>query len=196
MQPEGTYVLSRTGSTTVAPMDVAHAAIALVAVGRLPAAEGAMTWLYHQMTLPTSPDSVDQTGINYSGSWYDDLRTDGSPEVESPRGRGEGVGMALIATYSIARVDPGFLNVRIGDERVSDLVRLAAEYLTRPTMVRADGRFFHSPTYRVSFNEECARMTLGLDLAGRMLNGQGNVTVDQASLAASEGLRALDSGAE
>ena len=195
MQPDGTYVLSRQGSTTVVPMDVAHAAIALVSVDRLRAAEAAMTWLYRQISLPTGPDAVDASGIDYSGSWYDDLRSDGMPQVGSARGRGEAVGIALIATYSIYLRDPNYLATRIGDDRVIDLVRLATGYLTRSTMQASDGRFYHSPTYRVSFNEECARMTLGLDLAGRMLNGPGNIAVDESSIAATEGQRALDRGA-
>ncbi|MGH2461710.1 MAG: hypothetical protein ACRDIY_22890 [Chloroflexota bacterium] len=194
MQPDGTYVRSRAGSSAVAPMDVAHAAIALVSVNRVGAAEAAMTWLYRQITLPGSPDAIDARGVDYSGSWYDDLQTDGRPEAGSARGRGEGVGMALIATYAIDARDPGYLNTRIGDHRVANLVGLATDYLTRPTMLAPDGRFYHSPAYRVSFNEECARMTLGLDLAGRMLNRKGNVAVDQISIAATEGQRALDRG--
>lgn len=195
MQPERTYVLSIQGHQVVVPMDVAHAAIALTSVDELPRAEAAMTWLYQRMIRPEDPDSIDQNGVDYAGSWYDDLRTDGSAFPGSARGRGESVGMALIATYAISLQDPRFLDRRIGDSRVIDLLKLATAFLTRPSMEAPDGRFYHSPSYRVSFNEECARMTLGLELASRLLRADGHpVAAAGAAAAARSGLRALNSG--
>ncbi len=194
MQPEGTYVLSIQERPVVVPMDVAHAAIALVSVNRVAAAESAMTWLFGTMVQPDNPEAF-SNGIDYSGSWYDALRTDGAPVTASPRGRGEAVGMALIATYSIYRQDQSYLTRHIGDARIVDLVRLASDYLTRPSMQADDGRFYHSPVYRVSFNEECARMALGLQLASRMLRTAGDVAAaDRAAAAASRGLESLDTG--
>ncbi len=194
MQPEGTYVLSTRGTPIVVPMDVAHAAIALVSVDRVAAAESAMAWLFETMVQPESPAAFDD-GVDYSGSWYDALKADGTPVGPSPRGRGEAVGMALIATYSIYSQDPSFLARHVGDARIIDLVRLATEYLTRPAMQADDGQFYHSPVYRVSFNEECARMALGLQLASRMLRAEGDVdAANRAGAAASRGLENLETG--
>lgn len=194
MQPEGTYILSTRDTPVVVPMDVAHAAIAFVSVDRISSAESAMAWLYQQIIRPQN-NGATEDGIDYSGSWYDALGTDGGPVDVSPRGRGEAVGMALIATYSIYGQDPSFLSMRVGDTRVVDLVQLAAEYLMRPTMQAEDGRFFHSPVYRVSFNEECARMALGLKLASQMLRDQGDPNAaERAAAAARRGLESLDSG--
>jgi len=196
MQPSGTYVLSTEGTATVVPMDVAHAAIAFASGDRLRSAESAMTWLYGQMILPGASDAIDENGDDFSGSWYDDLQTNGDPVPGASRGRGESVGMALIATDTIERQDPGYLTTRVGDNQIVDLVRLATEYLSRPTMQAAEGRFYHSPTYRVSFNEECARMALGLQLAAQMLREHGDaVAAQRAAAAAASGMRALDSGA-
>lgn len=193
--PTGDYVLSVPGEPLVIPMDVAHVAIALVSVGQIDRAEAAMSWLYRRMTLPGDPDAIGD-GVDYSGSWYDAMRPDGQPDRSAPRGRGESVGMALIATDAIVAQDPGYLNRVIGDERVVDLVRFAASYLLRPTMQNADGRFYHSPVYRVSFNEECARMTLGLQLASQLLRaGSDPGAAERAGGAAEEGLRALRQGA-
>lgn len=195
LQPDGTYVLSRKGSQIVNPMNVAHAAIAFVSVDQLKRAESAMTWLYGQITQPDSPDAV-VDGVDYSGSWHDSMLPDGTPVAGAPRGRGEAVGMALIATYSIYAQQPDYVTTRVGDNQVIDYVRLAADYLTRPTMQTPAGRFYHSPTYQVSFNEECARMTLGLQLAGKMLKAQENLpAAERATAGATLGLKALDSGA-
>lgn len=194
MQPEGTYVLSTEGTPVAVPMDVAHAAIAFVSVDRIASAESAMTWLYRQIVRPENDGAI-EGGIDYSGSWYDALGPDGQPVEASPRGRGEAVGMALIATYSIYDQDPSFLTRRVGDARIVDLVRLATEYLTRPTMQAEDGRFYHSPDYRVAFNEECARMALGLKLASRMLRAQGDLAAaERAAAASNRGLESLDTG--
>jgi hypothetical protein len=195
LQPEETYVLSIKGTPTVVPMDVAHAAIAFVSVDRLQLAESAMTWLYQRMIRPDSAGAVDAAGNDFSGSWYDALQPNGDPTPGASRGRGEAVGMALIATYSIYEQDPAYVSTPIGDSRIIDLVELATQYLARPSMQAPDGRFYHSPTYRVSFNEECARMTLGLQLAVKMLRAQGDLSAaERASAAASRGLQSLRDG--
>jgi len=86
-------------------------------------------------------------------------------------------------------------STRIGTYRVVDLVKLEVEYLTRQAMQAPDGRFFHSPRYKVSFNVECARMTLGLQLAGPILRANGDVVDAQlAKAGAARGLSALRRG--
>jgi hypothetical protein len=174
MQPTGTYIQSILGQPKVVPMDVAHASIALSEADQLPRAEAAMTWLYARMILPGQSGSYDPKYGDFAGSWFDDIQPNGQPMPGSTRGRGEAVGMALIATYSIYQQDPGYLQTTVGDYRIVDLVNRAAAFLTRDNMQASDGRFYHSPDYHVSFNEECARMTLGLKLAGRMLAASGN----------------------
>ena len=194
LQPHGTYVLSILGQPKVVPMDVAHAAIAFANAGQLRSAEGAMTWLYERQIRQ---ETGQQGNVDYSGSWYDDMKPDGSPIPGTPRGRGESVGMALIATYSIYSQDPRYLQETVGDQRVIDLVQSSVDYLTRPTMQAPDGRFYHSPDYEVSFNEECARMTLGLQLAGRMLQANGDEASAQlAKTSAERGFQALQHGTE
>ena len=196
MQPTGTYVQSVLGQPQIVPMDVAHAAIALSEADQLPRAEAAMTWLYARMIMPGQSGSYDPKYGDFSGSWFDHIQPDGAPIPGSTRGRGEAVGMALIATYSIYQQDPAYLRTTVGDYRIVDLVRSAAAFLTRANMQASDGRFYHSPDYQVSFNEECARMTLGLELSGRMLaaSGEGQ-DAEQASIHAARGLVALQSGA-
>jgi len=195
LQPDGTYILSAPDDPTVVPMDVAHAAIALAKVDRLPQAEAAMNWLYGLMIKP-GPSSYDAgLDADFAGSWYDQIQTDGLPAYHATRGRGEAVGMVLIATYTIYREDPDYIHARIAGDRIIDLVRLSVAYLTQPSMQTADGRFYHSPDYQVPFNEEGARMTLGLKLASEMLAAGGDQTI--ANLAAERsalGLRALRKG--
>jgi hypothetical protein len=191
LQPTGTYVLTTRTSSAVVPMDLAHAAIALTKVNQLSRARAAMAWLYSNIT--TSSDLVDSTAgfADYAGSWYDGIGPDGRPATGS-RGRGEAVGMALIATHTIWSADPGFLMQDIGDHHVVDLVRLSVQYLTQPAMNHSDGCFSHSPDYPVAFNEECARMSLGLRLAGEMLHAAGdNSAATSATRAADRGVEAL-----
>jgi len=195
MQPSGTYIQSVLGQPQVVPMDVAHAAIALSEADQLSRAEAAMTWLYARMIMPGQQGSYDPRYGDFSGSWFDDIQPNGSPMPGSTRGRGEAVGMALIATYSIYQQDPAYLNTLVGDYRIVDLVGRAAEFLTRSNMQASDGRFYHSPDYHVAFNEECARMTLGLELAGRMLAASGDgQAARQAAVHAARGLVVLRSG--
>ncbi|HEX5415056.1 MAG TPA: hypothetical protein VFZ25_05275 [Chloroflexota bacterium] len=195
LQPDGTYVLSAPNDQNIVPMDVAHAAIALAKVDRRPQAEAAMNWLYGLMILP-GPGSYDAPlDADFAGSWYDQIQTDGRPADHATRGRGEAVGIALIATYTIYREDPAYIHTRVGDNRIIDLVRLSVAYLTQPSMQTTDGRFYHSPDYQVPFNEEGARMTLGLKLASEMLAAGGDQTI--AKLAAERsalGLQALRKG--
>jgi|GEM_PF-6712137 len=195
LQPQGTYVFSAPGDPTIVPMDVAHVAIAFVKVNRLSQAEGAMDWLYASM-LQEGPGSNDsRLGANFAGSWYDGLQTNGQPAYHATRGRGEAVGLALIATYTIYREDPAYIDTRIGNNRISDLMRLSVSYLTQPAMQTPDGRFYHSPDYQVPFNEEGARMTLGLQLASQMLGAAGDKSVaDFAARRAALGLQALRKG--
>lgn len=173
LQPEGTYILSQPGDPKVVPMDLAHVAIAFAKVNRLSQAEAAMNWLYQQMIPPGAASEDPRLEANFGGSWYDGVQINGQPAPGMRRGRGEAVGMTLIATYTIFAEDPDYLNERIGDQRISDLVRFSVDYLTQPAMQAPDGRFHHSPYYRVPFNEENARMTLGLQLASRMLRAAG-----------------------
>ncbi|MBX6771874.1 MAG: hypothetical protein IRY83_09130 [Chloroflexi bacterium] len=192
LQPERSYILTWPSRQVVVPMDVAHAAIALVSVGRLDAAEAAMTWLYRHMTRPGGDDAVSERGDDYAGSWYDQLDVRGRPIPGAARGRGEAVGIALIATFAIDHQDPRYLQQPIGDYTVLDLVELAVDYLTSPSMQAEDGRFYHSPSYRVSFTEEGARMALGLKLASQMLERRGrSAAAERARQGAARGLLAL-----
>jgi hypothetical protein len=191
LQPTASYILTTRTSQSVVPMDLAHAAIALTKVNQLSRARAAMTWLYRQMT--TTSQHVGSTAgmVDYAGSWYDGFSPDGRPTTDS-QGRGEAVGMALIATHTIWSADAGFLTQDVGDRRVVDLVRLAVQYLTQPAMVRSDGCFSHSPDYPVEFNEECARMSVGLLLAAQMLHTAGiDDVANVASFAADRGVSAL-----
>ncbi|HLH74203.1 MAG TPA: hypothetical protein VKX96_13025 [Chloroflexota bacterium] len=195
MQPTGTYVQSILGQPQVVPMDVAHVAIAMSEADQLSRAEAAMTWLYERMILSGQPGSTSQKYGDFSGSWFDSIQPNGSPMPGATRGRGEAVGMALIATYTIYEQDPSYLQTLVGDSRVIDLVSQAIDFLTRPNMQASDGRFYHSPDYHVAFNEENARMSLGLELAGRMLAASGeNGAARLALIGASRGLAALRSG--
>lgn len=195
LQPEGTYILSAPNDPTIVPMDIAHSAIALAKVDRTPRAEAAMNWLYGLMIKP-GPSSYDPgLDADFAGSWYDQIQTDGLPAYHATRGRGEAVGMALIATYTIYLEDPDYIHSRVGGDRIIDLVRLSVAYLTQPAMQTPDGRFYHSPDYQVPFNEEGARMTLGLKLASEMLAAGGDQAL--ANLAAERstlGLKALRNG--
>jgi hypothetical protein len=192
LQPDGTYILSRPGGSDVVPMDLAHSAIALVKANQVDRAKAAMTWLYQSMIRRESDRADTATDALYGGSWDDDLTLSGAAVPGSSRGRGEAVGMALIATSVIADADPGFLGVSIGGTHVSDLVRESVDYLTQPAMRRADGSFAHSPEYGVAFDEECARMTLGLELASKILLKTGDPSgAKRAADAAEAGLKAL-----
>ncbi len=199
LQPEGTYILTSAGSYDVVHMDVAHSAIALAKVGHGGDAKGAMDWLLGQMTLAGSPEryrpaSVDGAThvFDYAGSWWDHYRPDGEPRRDLTRGRGEGVGMVLIATYSIFQEDPSYLRHRINGVSVIDRVALAARYLAGPAIQKEDGQFNHRPDYQVSFGEEGARMILGLRLASDMLAAQGRLEESaQAADHAERGLAAL-----
>jgi hypothetical protein len=192
LQPEGTYILSTADSPVVVPMDLTHAVIALTRVQQIDPARSAMIWLYERMILP-SPSSVDLGAqADYAGSWYDGIQTNGAPVAGISRGRGEAVGMALIATYAVWSEDPGFLNVKIGDSRIADLLALSVDYLTQPSMEQPGAVFSHSPDYRVPFNEENARMVVGLHLASQMLQGSGDqVSAERAATAAAQGLTSL-----
>jgi hypothetical protein len=193
LQPTGTYILTTPGKDEIVPMDVAHAAIALTKVGQLSRARAAMAWLFSHTTTSTSLVDSQAGAVDYSGSWYDSLLPDGRPATDS-RGRGEAVGMALIATHTIWSADPGFLMQDIGDHHVVDLVRMSVRYLTQPAMNRQDGCFAHSPDYPVAFNEECARMSLGLQLASDMLQAAGDErTAELATRSAESGIDTLRS---
>jgi hypothetical protein len=173
-------------------MDLAHAAIALAKVGRLQQARAAMIWLYGTM-IRRGPSSYDSgTGADYAGSWYDSILPNGDPAPGASRGRGESVGMSLIATYTIVTEDSSFLDAKIAGTPLVDLIHLSVDYLTQPAMQAADGSFSHSPDYRVPFNEECARMSVGLRLASTMLETIGDTAgAARAQTATTNGVEAL-----
>ncbi len=192
LQPTGTYILSQPDGKTVIPMDLAHAAIALAAVERVDRAEAALTWLYHQMIRRDGSSFDPRLQTDYAGSWPDELNLNGGPEAGTSRGRGEAVGIALVATYAVASQNPDYLDATIDGARIADLVRLAVDYLTQPSMLGPDGAFSHSPDYRVPFNEECARMTVGLRLASVLLERAGDPNgAEIAATGAARGLAAL-----
>jgi hypothetical protein len=202
LQPEGTYILTSPGVDDVVHMDVAHSAIALAKTGHLAEARGAMDWLLGKMTVPGDLDEnsvVSYEGqsysVDYAGSWWDHFTSAGVPKTEMTRGRAEGVGMGLIATYALYQQDPEYLAQRIGGHTVADLVGYSADYLTSPSIQGPDGRFSHRPDYRVSFNEEGARMVLGLRVASQMLSDAGRPEdAAQAAMHADLGLAALLKG--
>jgi len=202
LQPEGTYILTSPGGDDVVHMDLAHSVIALAKVGYLGQAEAAMSWMASLMTLPGAADqhgavTVDgkATAVDYAGSWYDHYRTTGEARRDLTRGRGEGVGMGLIAIYSIYREDPTYLQSVVQGATIADRVALAARYLTSLNVQHPDGRFNHRPDYQVSFGEEAARMTLGLELAASMLSDMGDqASAQRARDGANRGLAALRSG--
>lgn len=202
LQPEGTYILTAAGMDDVVHMDVAHAAIALSKVGYLAEAEAAMNWMVSTMTLKGASDQYgdmelagETVSVDYSGSWHDHYRTSGEPRRDLTRGRGEGVGMGLIAIYTIYQQDPSYLQMVIQGATVGDRVAAAVGYLTSETMQHPDGRFNHRPDYRVSFGEEAARMSLGLELGARMLDEMGDrVAAQRARWGAERGLSALRGG--
>ncbi len=180
LQPTGTYILTTPGVDDVVHMDVAHSAIALAKTGHVAQARAAMDWLLGHMTVPGDADQFgtywdggEKHTVDYSGSWWDHLRTSGKPRTELTRGRAEGVGLALVAIYTIYLQDPSYLGHEIGPYSVADRVGFAARDLTSPAIQADDGRFSHRPDYRVSFGEEGARMVLGLQLASEMLGSVG-----------------------
>jgi hypothetical protein len=191
LQPQGSYILTSPGVDAVVPMDLAHAAIALTKVGRVDRARAAVLWLDARMTTASTRAVPSLEVTDYLGSWYDSYSANGQPNTED-RGRGEAVGMALIATHTVWASDPSFLSERVGELKVSDLVRLSVRYLTQPAMAASGGGFAHSPTYTVAFNEECARMAVGLRLAGEMLRAAGDdMTANVADFASDRGISAL-----
>ncbi|MCL5962498.1 MAG: hypothetical protein M1358_24825 [Chloroflexi bacterium] len=202
LQPEGSYILTSENSDDIVHMDVAHSAIALSKVGHVKEAKKAMDWLLAHMTTPNSPDrrrtvTIDKTSrsVDYAGSWYDHFRRNGEPRRDLTRGRGEGVGMALIAVYAVYQEDPAYLRHSIDGTMVIDDVAMAVHYLTSDVVQRDDGRFNHRPDYQVSFNEEGTRMVLGLRLASDMLRATARVEdADLAAEHAAKGLAALQNG--
>lgn len=202
LQPEGSYVLTTPGVDDIVHMDVAHCVIALAKTGHAAEAEAATDWLMSKMTLPGDPDrfgSYEHRGlqlpVDYLGSWWDHFRSSGAPRADLTRGRGEGVGMALIATYTVYQESPDYLLRRLGPHSIADRVAFAASYLTSAAMQGDDGRFQHRPDYRVSFNEEGARMVLSLRLAAEMLADVGRTAeARQIQMASERGLTALLKG--
>lgn len=202
LQPEGTYILTSPGQDDVVHMDVAHSVIALAKVKRVSEAKSAMNWLLGRMTRTDDEDAwvdLDYDGqvhrVSYAGSWWDHFHTSGKPYRDKTRGRGEGVGMALIAVYSIYQEDPHYLDTEVSGQKVGDYVVQAARYLSSSAVQKPDGRFNHRPDYRVSFDEECARMALGLKLAAQMVarrgDGRAIAAIEQS---AEKGLAALNKG--
>jgi len=180
LQPEGTYILSREGVDGVVPMDLAHAALALCQAGHLREAEAALDWLLALQTRSGEAGSVavrevdeETITIDYAGAWYDHYQVDGSPKVRMTRGRGEAVGLTLIALATVVRADPAYAAHVVAGEPVVAYVNRAAGYLRQPALQKADGRFHHRPDYQVSFGEEASRMGLGLRLAGELLASAG-----------------------
>ncbi|MFN8517017.1 MAG: hypothetical protein U0841_31485 [Chloroflexia bacterium] len=180
LQPEGTYILSRVGVNGVVPMDLAHAALALCQAGHLREAEAALDWLLALQTRSGEAGSVvvrevdeETITIDYAGAWYDHYQVDGSPKVRMTRGRGEAVGLTLIALATVVHADPAYAAQVVAGEPVVAYVARAAGYLRQPVLQKADGRFHHRPDYQVSFGEEASRMGLGLRLAGELLAAAG-----------------------
>jgi hypothetical protein len=202
LQPTGTYILTSPGQDDVVHMDVAHSVIALSKVERVGEAKAAMNWLLSQMTQPGDEDAkvtlpVDghMRTVSYAGSWWDHLHSSGVPDRNQTRGRGEGVGMVLIAINAIYQEDPSYLSSDVDGEKVIDYVIQSASYLRSAAIQEPNGRFVHRPDYRVSFNEECARMALGLELAAKMVADHGNEAMAaNIKAGADKGLAALQTG--
>lgn len=180
LQPEGTYILTKPGVNDIVPMDVAHAVIALTKAGYAAEARAAIDWMLALQTRPHEPRAIvtkDVDGqtltIDYSGSWYDHYEAAALPKGCLSRGRGEAAGLMLVAVGTIVQEDPSYLWHEVAGEPVWAYVARAAHYLSRPALQKPDGRFHHRPDYQVSFNEEGARMTLGLELAADMLDQTG-----------------------
>ncbi len=117
LQPQGSYILTTAHSDDVVHMDVAHSAIALTKVGHIEEAKRAMDWLLAHMTMLNSPDRFGSVivggkrqAVDYAGSWYDHFRVNGEPRKDLTRGRGEGVGISLIAIYTIFQDDPTYIS--------------------------------------------------------------------------------------
>jgi hypothetical protein len=198
LQPEGSYILSRTGVDNVVPMDLAHAALALCQAGRLREAQAALDWLLALQIRPGDAGAsvartVDgqQIAIDYAGSWHDHYHTDGTPRERKTRGRGEAVGLVLIALATVVRADPAYAAHHIAGEPVIAHVARSAAYLSQPALQKPDGRFHHRPDYQVSFGEEAARMGLGLRLAAEMLAAAGPAFAAAAIAAREAGERGL-----
>jgi hypothetical protein len=198
LQPEGTYILSRAGVDNVVPMDLAHAALALCQAGHLREAEAALDWLLALQTRPGDAGSLaswtlegERVAVDYVGSWYDHYHPDGTPKEQQTRGRGEAVGLTLIALATVVRADPAYAGHIVAGEPVREYVARAAGYLRQPALQKADGRFHHRPEYRVSFGEEAARMGLGLQLAGDLLAAVGPTYADAARAARAAGDRGV-----
>lgn len=202
LQPEGTYILTKPGGDDVVPMDVAHAAIALTKVGRLAEARAALDWMLARQTRSDDPQAAvtkpidgQQVVVDYSGSWYDHYGRDGLAKARMTRGRGEGAGLMLVAVAAVAQEDPTYVGQAIAGKPVLDFVGRAVRYLSSPAVQKPDGRFHHRPDYRVSFNEEAARMALGLKLAAELLERGGERSAAASARAhASLGFAALRKG--
>lgn len=201
LQPAGTYILSRPGDDDVVPMDLAHAAIALTKAGHVAEASAALDWLLARQARHGDPGVVATKTVgdrcltvDYSGSWYDHYWASGDAKTGLTRGRGEAVGLTLIAVDAVAQADPDYLTHEVAGEPVWAYVARSVGYLSRPALQDADGRFNHRPDYRVSFNEEGARMALGLNLAAKLLAGHDPRAAAMAKAHAALGLAALARG--
>lgn len=200
-QPEKTYIETHLGQDDIAPMDVSHGAIAFSKVkNNIDRAEGATDWLLSEITKPGDRDQYEikikenkeEAIINYAGSWFDHMDKNGI-HVKDTRGRGEAVGITLVALNSIYKEDHDYLFKEIEGRKVYEDIELMVDYLSR--IQGPDGNFFHSPTYEESFTEENARMAVGLGLASEMLEEAGRF--DKAILAKSmseRGIKAIEDG--
>lgn len=160
-QPEGTYILTNISRDDIVHMDIAHAVIAFSKIKYVDQAKGAMNWLLSKTTIPQSKDRF-ENGFDYSGSWYDHFNKKGKPNPGT-RGRGEGVGMSLVAIGSICQEDPDYLFETVNGKSVYGYMKLMVGYLGR--IQAEDGNFYHNPNYPVSFIEENTRMAEGLEIA-------------------------------
>ena len=208
LQPDGTYVLTTADADDIVHMDVAHAALALTKSGRVERARSALDWLLARMTTRESDDRFGRRladgpnagrRVDYAGSWWDHLETNGDPKRWLTRGRAEGVGLTLVAVYATWQADPEYLWREVASEGIDrlviDRVSLAAGYVASPAIQHGDGRFNHRPDYAVSFAEEGARMVLGLRLAAEMLEADGrSAEARVARDAATLGMAALRNG--
>lgn len=184
LQPAGNYIVSRPGVDDIVPMDLTHAALALTKAGHQAEARAALDWLLACQTRPDDPASIvaiQGTAVDYTGSWYDHYDSHGHARRHLTRGRGEEVGLALIAVAALAQEDATYPHHAVAGESVLACIARAVRYLCSPAVQQPDGRFHHRPDYPVSFHEEAARMIVGLELAAALLADDGDTSLAQTA---------------
>lgn len=198
-QTENSYIVTNSTKREIVPMDTAHAAIALSKVGHGEEAKNGVNWLLEKIAPPdTKKERVLIGGkieeVAYGGSLWDQYKENGKSSPVAERGRGEGIGLLLMAIDSIAQLDETYMLSTVGGVTVADQMEHMTNYLS--SLQQATGAFIHRPNYKHAFYEENIRMAEGLRLtAERLTKIPGKQeTVHKAKKMSDQAFHAVDAG--